>query len=308
MSDKNCNCDVISLGNTGTPDCSLIADVAAFPLLDMARYANGNPKIRTKTDLTVFANLEPLLNEVDPLMRIYPIGKFENVEHNREDDVFWSANSGKQAFVREGFKTFQGFIINAPRELTAKLNSNACQSFGFHFIDDSNQLVTKKGPSATQCKPILIDPDTFRTKYVEATNDAPAMLMLSFQWKSTEKDSDITVVGGLDYTGSDLYGLLDADAVYSSISAAGFTATITTSAYGTAVEGLIFTDFTLNEVSPTPGDITSNIATIQETSPGVYEFVFNVAETPGDVLRLSASKDRFDFAEMSDGTNDIIIL
>jgi hypothetical protein len=307
MSDKNCNCDVISLGNTGTPDCSLIADVAAFPLLDMAKDSSGAPKERLKTDLTVFANLEPLLNAASPLDRIYPIGKFENVEHNREDDVFWTANSGKQAFVREGFKTFQGMIINAPRELTAKLNSNACQSFGFHFLDDSNQLVTKKGSDNTKCKPILIDPDTFRTKYVEATNDAPAMLMLSFQWKSTEKDADVKVVGGLDYTGSDLYGLIDADAVYSSISAAGFTATITSTCYGGAVEGLLLSDFTLNEVSPSPGDITGNIASVLESSAGVYDFLFTTPETSGDVLRLSASKDRFDFAEMSDGTNDITI-
>lgn len=303
MSDKNCNCDVISLGNTGTPDCSLIADVAAFPLLDMAKDSSGAPKERLKTDLTVFANLEPLLNAASPLDRIYPIGKFENVEHNREDDVFWTANSGKQAFVREGFKTFQGMIINAPRELTAKLNSNACQSFGFHFLDDSNQLVTKKGSDNTKCKPILIDPDTFRTKYMEATNDAPAMLMLSFQWKSTEKDADVKVVGGLDYTGSDLYGLIDADATYSSISAAGFTATITSTCYGGPVEGLTLSDFTLNEVSPTPGVVS--ISSVTESSAGVYDIV--ASSTSGDVLRLSASKDRFDFAEMSDGTNDITI-
>lgn len=305
MSDKNCNCDVISLGNTGTPDCSLIADVAAFPLLDMAKDSSGAPKERLKSDLTTFATLEPLLNAASPLDRIYPIGKFENVEHNREDDVFWSANSGKQAFVREGFKTFQGFIINAPRELTAKLNSNACQSFGFHFIDDSNQLVTKKGSDATKCKPILIDPDTFRTKYVEATNDAPAMLMLSFQWKSTEKDADIKVVGGLDYTGSDLYGLLDADAAYSAISVNGATATITTTAYGTAVEGLSPSDFTATEISPTPGAVT--ISTADEISAGVYQIVFSAPQTSGDVIRISASKDRFDFAAMSDGTNDVTI-
>lgn len=305
MSDKNCNCDVISLGNTGLPDCSLIADVAAFPLLDMAKDSSGAPKERLKTDLTVFANLEPLLNAASPLDRIYPIGKFENVEHNREDDVFWTANSGKQAFVREGFKTFQGMIINAPRELTGKLNSNACQSFGFHFLDDSNQLVTKKGTDSTKCKPILIDPDTFRTKYVEATNDAPAMLMLSFQWKSTEKDADVKVVGGLDYTGSDLYGLIDADATYSAITTAGFTATITSTCYGGAVEGLLLGDFSLAEVSPTPG--VESIASVTESSAGVYDIVLTTPAASTEVFRLSASKDRFDFSEMSDGTNDITI-
>ncbi|MCK4884268.1 MAG: hypothetical protein KAS30_05325, partial [Candidatus Diapherotrites archaeon] len=209
------------------------------------------------------------------------------------------------AFVREGFKTFQGFIVNAPRELTGKLNSNACQSFGFHFLDDSNQLVTKKGTDSTKCRPILIDSDTFRTKYVEATNDAPAMLMLSFQWKSTEKDADVVVVGGLDYTGSDVYGLLDADAIYSNESTAGFTATIVTTCFGGAVEGLELADFTAAEISPTPGAIV--LASATETSAGVYDIVFDTAQTTGDVIRLSASKDRFDFSEMSDGTNDITI-
>ena len=271
----------------------------------MAKDSSGAPKERLKTDLTVFANLEPLLNAASPLDRIYPIGKFENVEHNREDDVFWTANSGKQAFVREGFKTFQGMIINAPRELTGKLNSNACQSFGFHFLDDSNQLVTKKGTDSTKCKPILIDPDTFRTKYVEATNDAPAMLMLSFQWKSTEKDADVKVVGGLDYTGSDLYGLIDADATYSAITTAGFTATITSTCYGGAVEGLLLGDFSLAEVSPTPG--VESIASVTESSAGVYDIVLTTPAASTEVFRLSASKDRFDFSEMSDGTNDITI-
>ena len=305
MSDKNCNCDVISLGNTGIPDCSLIADIAAFPLLDMAKDSAGAAKERLKTDLTVWANLEPLLNAVSPLDRIYPIGKFENVEQNREDDVFWTANSGKTAFVREGFKTFQGFIINAPRELTGKLNADACQNFGFHFIDDSNQLVTKKGTDATKCKPILIDSDTFRSKYVEATNDAPAMTMLSFQWKSTEKDADVKVVGGLDYTGGDLYGLLDADAAYSAITTAGFTATITTTCYGGPVEGLLLGDFSLAEITPTPG--VESILSATESSAGVYDIILTTPATSGDVLRLSASKDRFDFAEMSDGTNDVTI-
>jgi hypothetical protein len=307
MSDKNCNCDVISLGNTGIPDCSLIADIAAFPLLDMAKDSAGAPKERLKTDLTVWANLEPILNAVSPLDRIYPIGKFENVEQNREDDVFWTANSGKSAFVREGFKTFQGFIINAPRELTAKLNSDACQNFGFHFIDDSNQLVTKKGTDATKCKPILIDSDTFRSKYVEATNDAPAMLMLSFQWKSTEKDADVKVVGGLDYTGGDLYGLLDADAAYTTPNVNGVIATVTTTAYGTAVEGLLPTDFSAVEVSPSAGTPVL-IASASETTPGVYNIQFTAPATVSDVIRISASKDRFDFAAMSDGTNDVTIL
>jgi hypothetical protein len=304
MSDKNCSCDVITLGNTGKPDCSKIADVAAYLMLDMAKDSAGLPKERDCADLLALATVEPLLNAVLPLDRIYPLGKFENVEHNREDDVFWTANSGKQAFVREGFKTFAGMLINAPRELVGLLNSNACKNFGMYILDDSNQFIAKKGSTNAKCRPILIDNDTFRAKYVEATNDAPAMIMLSFQWKSTEKDQDVKVLSGVDYTGEDLYGLLNVDAVYSGITTSEFTATITTSDYGDAVEGLLPGDFTLEEVSPTPGSIIILGAT--ETSAGVYTISY-AAETSGDVLRLSASKDRFDFSAMSDGTNDILI-
>ncbi|NIO45023.1 MAG: hypothetical protein GTO02_16650 [Candidatus Dadabacteria bacterium] len=304
MSDKSCDCKNITLGNTGKPDCANIADVAAYLILDMAKDSSGAPKERDAADLLTFAGLEPLLNAASPLDRLYPLGKFENVEHNREDDVFWTANSGKQAFVREGFKNFSGMLINAPRELVGLLNANNCKNFGFHIIDDSNQLISKKGSTAAKCKPILIDNDTFRAKYVEATNDAPAMIMLSFQWKSTEKDQNIKVATGLDYTGEDLYGLLNADALYSAIAVDSVVATITTTDYGHAVEGLQLADFSLEEVSPTPGAIA--ISGVSETSAGVYTISF-AAQTSGDVLRLSASKDRFDFSAMSDGTNDILI-
>ncbi|MDH3879527.1 MAG: hypothetical protein OET18_16930, partial [Desulfobacterales bacterium] len=84
---------------------------------------------------------------------------------------------------------------------------------------------------------------------------------------------------------------------------AGFTATITSTCYGGAVEGLLLGDFTLTEISPTPG--AAVISSVIESSPGVYDFV--ASTTSADVVRLSASKDRFDFSEMSDGTNDITI-
>ena len=120
-----------------------------------------------------------------------------------------------------------------------------------------------------------------------------------------EKDADVKVVGGLDYTGSDLYGLIDADATYSAITTAGFTATITSTCYGGAVEGLLLGDFSLAEVSPTPG--VESIASVTESSAGVYDIVLTTPAASTEVFRLSASKDRFDFSEMSDGTNDITI-
>lgn len=309
MSDKTCDCSVVSLGNTGEPGCVIVADIISTLILDTAVDSTGAAKERTLADMKSFATLEPMLNAVDGRDRLYPIINLENVENLRDDAVFFDFNSGKRSFVRDGFKNFTGVIENAPRELVDKLNKNKCINLGAWALDDSNQLIYKKGSTSALGAPILIDKNTFHAKYVEATNDAPAWIMVSFQWKKSEADSEIKVIpaADLDYDSEDLYGLLDADSLYTLISTAGFTATITETCYGNAVEGLLLADFTLTEISPTPGDITSNIASVTESAPGVYDFVFTVAEGSGDVLRLSALKNRYDFSAMSDGTNDITI-
>jgi len=295
------------LANTGKPGCITIADVTTFAYFDMAKDSAGLPKERPNTDLTTLAGVEAAINAADPRDRLYPIGKFENVDQVRSESVFWTANSGKKAKLRDGFKDFVGYIVNPPRELADKLNENGKQQFGWHFLDDSNHAVTKKGSTTSLCKPILIDNDTFDAVYLEKTDAAPAMLMIAFQWKSTEEDSDVKVLTGLDYTGSDINGLLDADAIFSNETINGFTATITTTCYGDAVEGMVLGDFSLEEITPTPGDVTGNIASVTESAPGVYDFVFTAPETLGDVLRLTGTYAGYDLSAMSDGTNDITI-
>ena len=69
MSDKSCDCKNITLGNTGKPDCSSIADVAAYLILDMAKDSSGSPKERDAADLLTFAGLEPLLNAASHAQR-----------------------------------------------------------------------------------------------------------------------------------------------------------------------------------------------------------------------------------------------
>jgi len=308
MSVDNCK---EGLSNTGGKVCD-IADVLGYIYLDMAKDSNGDPKERNNTDLTEIANLTPLLNAADPLDRIYPLGKFEQVNHNREDDVFWTAQSGAVAHIRPGFKLFTGAIVDAPRELADKLNANRTQGFGFHFIDVTNKLVTKKGSTTAKCKPILVNNQSFFAKYVEKSDadNAPAMVMVSFQWKASELDGDVKVVSPIDYSPEDIEGLQDADAVFTLPTINGFTANIFTTCFNTPVTGLLIGDFTLAEVSPTPGDITGNIASVTENPlvPGEYAFLFTAPETLGDVLRLTATEDGYDFSAMSDGSNDITIV
>lgn len=305
MAEENCK---IGLGNTGGPGCILIADVARKGLLDMAKDSAGNPKERDNVDLTTLSLLTAIINAENPLDRIYPVGNLDQVDHARADDVFFTSNSGQEFFIREGYKKFNGMIYGAPRELVGKLNANGKQNFGWHFLDDADQIVTKKGSTVDKCKPILVANQTFRAKYFEKTDSDPAGVGITFQWRSTEKDEDIKVLGGVDYTRNDIVGLLDADGLFTVPVIAGFTVKIFASCFpDTLVPNLVLADFSLEEISPAAGDITGNIASVIESSPGVYDFLFTVPETLGDVLRLSATKDTLDFSEMSDGTNDFII-
>ena len=78
------------------------------------------------------------------------------------------------------------------------------------------------------------------------------------------------------------------------ISTAGFTTTMAFT-YGPqfnkiAFEGAVLGDFTAAEISPTPGDITSNLASVTESSPGVYDVLFTAPETSADVLELTYQK------------------
>ena len=99
--------------------------------------------------------------------------------------------------------------------------------------------------------------------------------------------------------------MLDADAIYSAISVNSFVATITTTCYGGPVEGLVDFDFNLFDVAT---GLQVSIASTDETDPGVYLISLPAPATIGDVLKLKAYKDRFDFSAMSDGTNNIVIV
>jgi hypothetical protein len=296
-----CDCDNVSL-NTGVPGCVPIADIVRCLIFTTEVDSAGAVKEISKTDLASFSAVELLLNDVDFEDRLLPTAELENVENIRDESVFQEFNSGNKAKVRDGFKNFTGMIVQPPRELKGKLERLSCSDFGAYAVDKSGNFLGYAGSTTDVLRPILIDKNTLDVQYVEATDSEVAMIMIKFQWKLSQKDENIKLIGAddLDYTCSDLYGLLDVNASYSAISTTGFTATLTTD-YGTNVTGLVAGDFTLyNET--TASSVVISSAT--ETSAGVYEFSF-AAQTPADVLTLSASKNRYDFAGL--GSSNIVI-
>jgi len=286
-----CDCNNISL-NTGVPSCVTIADITRCLVFTTDLDSTGAIKEYSKDDLDAFSFVEPLLNAPIFDDRFLPTPELENVENIRDEAVFQEFNSGNKAKVRDGFKNFTGYIVQAPRELVGQLKELACTDFGAYILDKQGNFLGYQGSTSSVLRPIYIDKNTLDVQYVEATDSEVAMIMIKFQWKQSMLDENIKLISAsdLDYTCTDLYGLLDVCGTPTPSSATEFSVTLTTE-YGTNVDGLVAGDFTLtNETtasSVTPASVTA-------IGNGVYNFVIP-AQTTGDVLSLDASKDRYDF-------------
>ncbi len=286
-----CDCNDVSL-NTGLPSCVTIADISRCLIFTTDLDSSGAIKDIAKTDLEDWAVVQTYLNAPLYANRFLPTPELENVENIRDEAVFQEFNSGNKAKVRDGFKNFTGFIVQPPYELVGQLKKLACSDFGAYILDKQGNLIGYKGASSASLKPIYIDKNTLDVQYVEATDSEVAMIKIMFQWKQSMLDENLKLISAEDmgYTCTDLYGLLDVCGTPTPSSATEFSVTLETD-YGTYVDGLVAGDFSLENLT-TGAPIIPTSVTPQGN--GVYDFVM-VAQTTGDVLELSASKDRYDF-------------
>jgi len=293
-----CNCDDVSL-NTGLPSCVSIADITRCLVFDTELDSSGAVKERTVADIQSFAVVETWLNASNFENRWMPTPELENVENIRDEAVFQEFNSGNKAKVRDGFKNFTGYIVQAPYELVGQLKKLQCSDIGAYIVDKSGNVIGYEGSSATVLRPILIDKNTLDVQYVEATDSEVAMIMIKFQWRQSMLDENLKIVNAdtIDYSCSDLYGLLDVCGTPVPSSATEFAVTLST-LYGTKVDGLVIGDYTLTNVTTSA---TVVISSVTPQGSGVYDFVIP-AQTTGDILSLTASKDRYDFTCLSEST------
>ena len=117
--------------------------------------------------------------------------------------------------------------------------------------------------------------------------------MITFQYSQSMQDKNIRKIApSTDLVESDIYGLLDVDVAASTVTTTSIQMQLN-DVYGNPVIGLVQGDFTLAEVSPTPGPITiSGFTAVANT----YTLTFT-AQTQNDVLQATITKDRFDFTD-----------
>lgn len=285
-----------TLQNSRQDACPSVMDIAKRLILVPEVNASGAVnKFATAGDV-IKATLQGKFDAADKYDRFYPIDVLENVEDIRADAEFFEFNSGKKAKIKDGTRTFTGFIPFQAGEYMGKLEDWSCNKFGVYIIDKAGNFVYATDESTKlEVLPIMVDEASFSVELMKKTDAEPVMIKITFDFRESEKDALLRLIkeSDLDFDGLsevDVYGLYDAKHVVSDISTTGFTSTISEAFYGFAIENLVPADFSLyNETTSAPVTITA----APETSEGVYEFTF-AAQTVADVLKLSLSKSGYD--------------
>jgi len=277
-------------------------------------YRNADDGTRNGIDISDDLNdtyFDTWINQTED-KRFFLTGEIVNVVDERGDSNVEEIQ-GVSYFVSEANRTLTFEITDgASPELKAAYESLRCKDLMVYHVTETSQLVGD-GRDSSKLYGFKVERNTMDIKYMRRTKESLAKLMISFTLSNTVQDSDIAYI---DYNDSesgagilscdllDKSGLIDTNiGAASSITTTGFVTEITYD-YGQQfnkqpVKGLVPADFILEEISPTPGTVVISSAT--ENPDGTYSFVFP-AETSGDVLRLTGSKDGLSFSNTIDIT------
>ena len=292
----NCSCDKL-LGNAGVPGCVASHGVARKLIRTPLIATDGS---KNKIDLSVAldqAAITALINQADASKRWYPTPNFKTVTQERADPIFEDFPDGSQANVRDGVKTFNGFITNgASPQLVGVLKDDKCTNFGVYIVDNLDNLIGRDIGDG-YLYPIPVDNGSYNPQYIEPTDSTVEKVNLTFNFSTLFKDENIGFIAA-DAIGASLLsenGLLDV--VFSNASASSTTEASVEIAYiygpsnsKLPVTGLLPAEIVLYN---TTTDLSVVTASAPEGPDGTYSITF-AAQTAADILKISISKDGID--------------
>jgi len=298
-----CSCDA-GKQNTQQSRCKNLEQIARRIIL-VPEYKDDGTKYEWATaSLITSANMITAMNAADIDDRIFPLGKFEQVEEMRAESDVQEFNSGNIAKVDDGKREFTGFIPYGDPILVGKIRSWGCQKFGILIVDKVGNFVYATDRSTElKVQPLLVDENSLDVIYVTAKDKEVPGIMIKFKFRNSVDDSlrRMLDANNLDFDAlEDLYSLYDVTSVISSISTTSFTATLTDD-YGLAVQGLELADFAVYNTTTLAAVVPSDVT---ESSAGVYVFTM-AAQTIADVLTLTPTRNGEDFSAVV--TNTITI-
>lgn len=293
----SCKCDV-SLSNTGRPNCQPIQSVTKSVFV-VQKYADDGSLNSVLTSATFNAAFfTARINDTDPSKRWYPITDIKNVAVTKADSIFENFDDASKIFIREGLKSFTGIIPSADPTFLGKIKGLRCAEFGVYVVDKDGNLIGSS-TNTTNLYPIMVDAASWNPVLVSATDTTIQKIALNYDYSIDELDENLQMILSTEITGVNLLtvsGLLDVYSAYTAVSTSSFKAKLTTS-YGSiinkqVVKGLVAADFALFN---TTTSLAVTILTATESPAGTYTFTF-AAQTAADVLRLTPTKNGFDFS------------
>ena len=241
------------------------------------------------------------LNNTNKTQKWYLTETINMVEPVREDNVTQDID-GILYNVSQGVKTFSGQFNGgvASPKYSGVLKSLGCQQMGYFYFDVQGNIVGSYNDVTGELDPIKIQRNTFQVKYIEPTKTTVQGIQLKFMIGELEDDADLNYVPASDITADleALRSMIDVTiGAATGISTTGFTFTLSY-AYGTAfagqpLTGAVAADFTLAELTPTPGAIVITSVTESSTVPGTYTLVMPAA-TSLDTQSFDFTKTGFE--------------
>lgn len=274
----DCTC-ISGFGNTGAPNCNVALDVAKQLIFVPYFKADGTVNGIDLAGLSVIdqAFLDAKFKANDANERWYPTPEIKNIEDIRGDDIVETFEDATTAFIQEGPRTFNGFIVGAAPQFKGIIDSLRCKKVGVFTIDKSGNLGGDNSV-AGKLNPVRLQDNSLSTGFVKTTDTTIQKVSIGFTVDQLMDDANIGIIEATNITGVLLgaTGLLDAIAVtpVEDISATGFKVTLNT-LYGGALskvkaKGLEVGDF---EIFDNTGSATVTPTSVTEAPEGVYTFV-----------------------------------
>ncbi len=304
------NCCSLTVANTGF-GCTPIMEVVE-KFIEVSYFkADGTINEIDLTDTFNLAYFTALVNNADETLRWYPLPFVKNMIDERADSDFESFDDKTRIERQVGIRSVKTIITTLGNnagavspQMVGKINDKKCKVSGLFGVTKSKQLVGEMINDGFLA-PIRIDNGSLMAILVKTGSGAITQkINLGFDWHIDVQDERLRTLEADEMTTdiSLLNGLLDVTSVYSAIGQTSFKATLKT-IFGTfvnplLVEGLVAGDMALYNVTDSANvTITSAV----EAPDGTYTISY-ASQTVADVLRLTITKDGFDFTAVTANT------
>lgn len=296
--------------NFGQPDCVGILERAEKLAFVKMTAEDGTANAILSTDTIDNTFVTDLINQTDKSKRWFPTPVTNKVNVERAEDNKFDLD-GFQISVSEGVKTYSFVVVDGAHPLIAEAFKSFAKSTSGFWVWSVTGQIGGNNREEGKLLPFRIKKGTMSAIYQEPNkeNETPAMVMVSFAISELENDKNIAFINpgtGANDVQVDITsynGLINVTmGEATDITTAGFTSVMTYD-YGSAFVGVPFKgglvdDFTAAEISPSPAP--EPLASVTETSDGVYDFVYTTPVASADLIRITGSKNGWDFVATLD--------